>query len=144
MAGTDARMIVQPRDIALLQECSVMRVMDRAQAMLAGSFGSVMRVNTRLLALTRAGLLRRFFIGSDGGRKAIYALSPKGAQLAEVPLRGPRRKQNEMLVADFFVQHQLSLNEVYCGLKFGTPLCCLTCGSIAGSRSMNQLFQGSP
>ena len=112
-------MVVQPRDITLLRECSVMRVMDRAQAMLAGGFGSVTRMNTRLLVLTRAGLLRRFFIGSDGGRKAIYALSAKGAQLAEVPLRGPRRRQNEMLVADFFVLHQLSVNEVYCALKFG-------------------------
>ncbi len=112
------RMIVQPRDIAFLRELSVMRVMDRDQAMLAGGFGSVTRVNTRLLALTRAGILRRFFVGYGGVRKALYALSAKGALLAQVPMRGPRRRQDEMLVADFSIQHQLTINEVYCALKF--------------------------
>ena len=113
-------MIVQPRDIALLRELSVMRVVDREQAKIAGGFGSITRINTRLLALTRAGLLRRFFLGYGGGHKALYALSPKGAQLAEVPLRGPRRRQDEMLIADFSIQHQLAINEIYCALKFGS------------------------
>lgn len=76
-------------------------------------------LNTRLLALYRAGLLRRFFIGSGGGRKALYAISPKGAQLIQAPNRGPRRRTDEMLVADFFVLHQLAVNEVFCSLKFG-------------------------
>jgi hypothetical protein len=71
-----------------------------------------------LLALTRAGLLRRFFLGYGGGHKALYSLSVKGAQLADVPLRGPRRRQDEMLIADFSVQHQLAINEIYCALKF--------------------------
>jgi hypothetical protein len=122
MTGTrhsnEHRMIVQTRDIALLRELSLMRVVDREQAMMAGGFGSVTRINTRLLALTRAQLLRRFFLGYGGVHKALYALSPKGALLAEVPLRGPRRRQDEMLVADFSIQHQLSINEVYCALKF--------------------------
>lgn len=111
--------MIQARDLELLRELSVMRVADREQVKIVAGFGSITRVNTRLLALTRAGLLRRFFLGSGGGRKALYSLSVKGAQLAQVPLRGPRRRQNEMLVADFFVQHQLSINAVYCGLKFG-------------------------
>jgi len=118
MTGNKHNMIVQARDIAFLRELSVMRVVDRDQAMLAGVFGSVTRVNTRLLALTRAGLLRRFFLGYGGVRKALYALSAKGALLAQVPVRGPRRRQDEMLVADFSIQHQLSINEVYCALKF--------------------------
>jgi hypothetical protein len=116
--GKRKGLIVQPRDLRLLRELAVLRVADKEQLMIAAGFGSVTRINTRLLALTRAGLLRRFFLGSGGGRKALYALSLKGAQLAEVPLRGPRRRQNEMLVADFFVQHQLTINAVYCGLKF--------------------------
>jgi len=98
----------------------LMRVADREQVKIAAGFHSTTRVNTRLLSLTRAGLLRRFFLGSGGGRKALYALSQKGAQMAQVPCRGPRRRQNEMLVADFFVQHQLTINALYCGLKFGT------------------------
>lgn len=113
-------LIVQPRDLALMRELSIMRVVDREQARIAGGFGSTTRVNTRLLALTRAGLLKRFFLGWGGGRKALYALSIKGAQLAGVPCRGPRRRNDELLVADHFVQHQLSINELYCGLKFGT------------------------
>ena len=111
--------IVQPRDLRLLHELAVMRVADREQVKIACGFGSTTRVNARLLALTLAGLLRRFFLGSGGGRKAVYALSQKGAQFAQVPLRGPRRRQNETLIADFFVQHQLSVNEIYCTLKFG-------------------------
>jgi hypothetical protein len=117
--GNRRGLILQPRDLELLRELAVMRVADREQAKIAAGFHSTTRVNTRLLVLTRAGLLRRFFLGSGGGRKALYALSVKGAQLAQVPLRGPRRRQNEMLVADFFVQHQLAINAVYCGLKFG-------------------------
>jgi len=81
------------------------------------------RVNTRLLALFRAGLLRRFFIGSGGGRRALYAISLKGAQLIHSPNRGPRRRSDEMLVADFFVLYQLALNALYCAVKFGrTPI----------------------
>ena len=99
-----------------------MRVGNRDQLMAAAGFHSVTRINTRLLALTRAGLLRRFFIGSESGRKAIYALSAKGGQLVNMPPRGPRRRQDEFLVADFFVLHQLAVNLVYCDLKFGHAL----------------------
>jgi hypothetical protein len=113
-------LIVQPRDLAFLRELSVMRVVDREQAKIAAGFGSTTRVNARLLALTRAGLLRRFFLGWGGGRKALYAISIKGAQQAGVPCRGPRRRNDELLVADHFVQHQLSINQIYCTLKFGT------------------------
>jgi hypothetical protein len=96
-----------------------MRVIDREQAKIVAGFHSTTRVNTRLLALTRAGFLRRFFLGSGGGRKAIYALSPKGAHAEEVPDRGPRRPQGALLVADNFVQHQLTVNSIYCTLKYG-------------------------
>ncbi len=114
----NSHMIVQPRDLHLLRELAVMRVIDREQAKVVAGFKSTTRANTRLLALTRAGLLRRFFLGSGGGRKALYALSSKGAQLVEVPIRGPRRPQDAMLIANFFVQHQLTLNNIYCALKY--------------------------
>jgi len=118
--GGQRGLILQPRDLSLLGELFIMRVADREQLRIAAGFGSTTRINTRLLALLRAGLLRRFFLGSGGGRKALYALSMKGAQLIQVSFRGPRRRQNEMLIADFFVQHQLSINAIYCDLKFGT------------------------
>jgi hypothetical protein len=120
MAGNEKRSIVlQERDRQLFQELATLRVADREQLKVVGEFGSVSRVNVRLLQLVRAGLLRRFFLGSGGaGRKALYALTPKAAQLVNVPLRGPRRKHGETLVADFFIEHQLEINRVYCTLKF--------------------------
>jgi hypothetical protein len=118
MTGNN-RITLQPRDLHLLRELAVMRVLDREQAKVVAAFGSTTRANTRLLALVRAGLLRRFFLGSGGGRKALYALSSKGAQVVEVPVRGPRRPQDALLVADYFVGHQLAVNGIYCALKYG-------------------------
>ena len=118
MAGTE-RIILQPRDREFLKELSVMRVIDHAQARIVAGFGSMSRANKRLLKLTRAGLLRRFFLGSGGGRKALYSLSEKGSQCVGVPLHGLRRPQGAVLVADYFVDHQLAVNALYCTLKFG-------------------------
>ena len=110
--------VLQARDLTLLGELADMRIADAPQLGIVAGFHSRTRVNTRLLALHRAGLLRRFFIGSGGGRKALYATSPKAAQLLHLPNRGPRRQTDATLVADFFVLHQLALNAVYCAVKF--------------------------
>lgn len=120
MSGNDKhRLIVQPRDQHLLRELAVTRIIDREQAKYVAGFASTTRANARLLALVRAGLLRRFFIASHaGGKKALYALSVKGAQLVGVPYRGLRRPQNQMLVADFTVEHQLAVNDLYSRLKY--------------------------
>ena len=112
------RIVIQERDRQFMRELSRFSICDREQAKCMGGFGSTTRANARLLALKRAGLLRRFFIGTEtGGMKALYALSEKGAQLVHVPYRGLRRKQDEVLVADFFVVHQLAVNSVYCAWK---------------------------
>jgi hypothetical protein len=120
MTGNEhSGMVIQERDRHLLRELAVMRVIDREQAKIVAGFGSTTRANVRLLLLTRAGLLRRFFLGtSGGGKRALYALSAKGAQLVDVPLRGPRRRKDESLATDVFVQHQLVVNQVYCSLKY--------------------------
>jgi len=116
------RLVLQDRDRHLLREIALMRVIDREQAKVVAGFGSTTRVNARLLALVEAGLLRRYFLGTTaGGAKALYSLSEKGARLADVPHRGFRRSRDQALVADFFVQHQLAINEVYCALKYGRP-----------------------
>lgn len=97
-----------------------MRVIDRQQAQIVAGFGSITRVNTRLHALTRAGLLRRFFLGTtNGGRRALYALSRNAAQLVDVPYAERRRRADETLVADFFIRHQFAINQIYCALKYG-------------------------
>jgi hypothetical protein len=120
MTGNKRRgLVIQERDKQLLRELAVMRVIDREQARVVAGFGSVTRVNTRLLKLARAGLLRRFYLGTTaGGQKALYAISAKGAQLVNVPLRGPQRRKDQALAADYFIDHQLTVNEVYCRLKY--------------------------
>jgi hypothetical protein len=120
MTGNKKGLVIQPRDRHFFEELSTMRVVDREQAKIVGNFGSTTRVNARLLALTRAGLLRRFFLGTAfGGKKSLYTLSPKGALSAGVPLRGPHRRKDEALAADFAIQHQLTVNEMYCSMKYG-------------------------
>lgn len=124
MTGTNrnpekrTRIMVQPRDRELLWQLYLMRMGTRDQLMRSVGFNSLTRINTRMLALHRAGLLRRFFIGFGAARKAVYALSPTGAQLIGVTCRGPRRKQDSLLAADSSVLHQLAINDVYCDLRF--------------------------
>src|SRR5437588_5216261 len=111
--------VLQERDKHLLRELSLMRVIDREQARVVATFRSIMLANRRLLALTRAGLLRRFFIGTVmGGKKALYSLSALGANLVQLPCTGPRRRNDEAVTVDFFVYHQLGINEIYCALKY--------------------------
>jgi hypothetical protein len=123
MTGNDRHgLVIQERDRHLLREVSVMRVIDREQAKVVAGFSSTTRVNARLLALTRSGLLHRFFLGTTaGGAKALYSLSARGARLVDAPETGPRRRSDEAVVADFFIAHQLATNEVYCALKYGKP-----------------------
>jgi Replication-relaxation len=112
-------MVVQERDRHLLTEAEVLRVFDREQAKCVAGFSSTTRANSRLLLLTRSGFLRQFFLGTVGGaRKALYALSPKGAALVGVPYRGPRRASGETLAGDFFTAHQLRINDLYCMVKY--------------------------
>jgi hypothetical protein len=116
--GNNRGIVIQKRDRHLLEELAIMRIVDREQAKIVAGFGSTTRANTRLLALTRAGILRRFFLGTnEGNKKAIYALSVKGAALIGTTPRGPRRPNGGLFVADFFVLHQLAVNDFYCALK---------------------------
>jgi hypothetical protein len=119
MTGNKQKHIfLQPRDLKLLSEVAEMPFADREQIKLVAGFHSLTRVNTRLLSLTKAGLLRRVFIGTTGGGpKALYSLSRKGAQLIGVPYRDPRRAQDEILVTDVFVEHQVCLNSIQIVLR---------------------------
>jgi hypothetical protein len=121
MAGNEhRRMVIQPRDEHLLREIALMRIVDREQAKTVAGFHSTTRANARLLVLVNAGLLRRFFQGTTaGGKKALYTLSPKGSQFVGVPYRAFRHGNDELLVTNFFVAHQLAVNEVYCLARYG-------------------------
>src|SRR5207248_7696816 len=86
-----------------------------------GGFASIRRVNRRLLKLTRAGLLRRFFAGSTAhGRKAVYTLSPTGTDLVSAKLGGISRASGRLVLGDTFIEHQTGINEIYLALKYGT------------------------
>jgi hypothetical protein len=113
-------MVLQPRDRHLLEELAVMRVIDCEMARRVGPFGSVTRANYRLLLLTLAGLLHRFFIGTKaGGKKALYMLSAAGAKLVGVSATSLRRKRDEVVATDIFVAHQSFINALYCDFKYG-------------------------
>jgi Replication-relaxation len=118
MVNKKPSVVVQQRDRQLLGELSVMRVIDREQAKTVGGFGSVTRVNRRLLALVRAGLLKRFFIGTTCWKKSLYALSPAGAHLVRAQRLGPRKRNDEIVTVSSSLSHQLGINEIYCALKY--------------------------
>lgn len=120
MSGNNRKLVIlQERDVRLLRELAVMRVIDREQAMMVAGFGSTTRANARLLALTQAGFLHRFFWGTVGGaRRSLYSLSSRGAVQLGVPYRRPRRGQDQVLATDSFSAHQLEVNEMYCALKY--------------------------
>jgi len=123
MPGNKQRgVVLTSRDRMLLREIAVGRVIDREIAKKIAGFKSTTRANTRLLQLTRAGLLKRFFSGTRaGGTKSLYCLSNRGAMAVDVPARLIQRRSNSLLVGDQFVEHQLLINSVWVQVKF-TPV----------------------
>src|SRR5439155_25946396 len=94
---------------------------DREEAKIIGGFRSTTRVNRRLLALTRGGLLKRFFIGSGGWKKSLYSLSPLGANFLQTPHRSLRIHSDELITVSSSLEHQLGINELYCTIKYRQP-----------------------
>jgi hypothetical protein len=116
MSGNRAkRLILQKRDLEFFKILGRdARLVDRKQAMKFAGFTSQTRANVRLLKLTANGFLRRYFLGTyKGGSKALYTLSPKGAQIVEVQNRPVIRPKETLLVGDPFVNHQLAINDVH-------------------------------
>ncbi len=115
--------VLQERDRRLLKELGVMRIIDRETTKVVAGFGSTRRANSRLLALTRTGLLRRFFVGTVAhGRKAMYTLSPKGTETIGSLQGGIKRPSGRLVVGDRFVEHQSVINDVYVALKYRSNL----------------------
>jgi hypothetical protein len=115
MAGTKrTTLVLQERDLGLLEALETMRVIDRQLAKVVAGFRSTTRANTRLLALTRAGFLKRAFIGS---RQAVYWLPNK-------PLQDSSRKRESPAVepAALFLRHQLEINRMQLPVQYsGIP-----------------------
>jgi len=117
--GNDgAGLVIQPRDVNLLRELHHLRVTDRDDARLIAGFRSRTRINSRLLKLSRAGLLLRKAAGTtSGGHKFLYALSPRGARYIGQPFRAPIWNSHTTLAWSPSLEHQLTLNRVYLALK---------------------------
>ena len=110
-------LVIQERDRQLFRELGVMRVIDREQTQVAAGFDSIRRANDRLLRLSRAGLLRRIFIGSAGhGQKALYTLSPRGAATVGAEVAGLPMRQSIFGTSPFLF-HRLAINEIYLAVK---------------------------
>jgi hypothetical protein len=104
MAGNNrTALVLQERDRKLIEALESMRVVDREQAKVVAGFHSTTRANVRLLALTRAGLLRRASVGS---RQAVYWLANRELQKAR------RRGDSAPEPAALFLRHRLEINRV--------------------------------
>jgi hypothetical protein len=119
MSGNKKRVVVlQERDRTLLDQLSLIKVVDRELAKNIAGFNSTTRANARLLALTQAGLLKRTFIGSiAGGRKAVYRLSKRA--LREFSPDSQVRTEKEH--SELFLEHQLRCNEIYAMVRQKNP-----------------------
>jgi Replication-relaxation len=116
MTGNSKRgaITITGRDRVLIMQLPVAKVIDRELAKEIAGFRSTTRANDRLLRLYRAGLMTRFFVNTPaGGRKALYALSPKGAREVQVQGRLIQRKRDSLLIGDLFIEHQLALNAIW-------------------------------
>jgi len=104
MAGNNRTGIVlQQRDLRLLEALETMRVIDREQAKVVAGFRSTTRANVRLLALTKAGFLRRAFLGSN---QAVYWLANRELQ------RLRKRGETAPEPAALFLRHRLEINRL--------------------------------
>ena len=112
MAGNNkTSLVLQERDLRLLEALETMRAVDREQTKVVGGFRSTTRANTRLLALTRAGFLRRAFIGN---RQAVYWLA--STNRTEASQRELSRREPTSL----YLRHRLEINKVHLLLKYNT------------------------
>jgi len=115
----DSNIIVQPRDLHLLSEIATLIDVDREMASVIAPFGSKTQAKQRLLELTRAGFLNRYFAGTiAGGRRAFYRLSAKGAALIGAPVHSPNRKQRDFSQGDLFLEHRMRVNSIFLFAKY--------------------------
>jgi hypothetical protein len=117
---TNMGTIITLRDLELFRTLAMTRVLDGEQVRVVSRFSSVRRTNRRLLKLVRAGLLRRWFVGSaSGGQRALYGLSPQAAGLIGHSRKGLVHLKAESLITNSeFLAHQQAVNAVFLLAKF--------------------------
>src|SRR5207237_10556734 len=113
MAGNNRTSVVlQERDLRLFEALQLMRVVDREQAKVVAGFASTRRANDRLLTLTRAGFLKRAFVGS---RHAVYWLASKTLQE-----RSRKAGDTQPEPAALFLNHRLAINRVHLLIQYSS------------------------
>jgi hypothetical protein len=125
MTGNNLRRILlTDRDKQLAVHLTEAKLLDREQIQLLLEFGSITRANDRLSRLHMAGLIHRHFLGTvAGGRKAIYSISARGAAtIGHEKIWKLQRGDDELLVGEAFVEHQLAVNWCWISMKCG-PKC---------------------
>jgi len=117
---TDVGTIVTARDRDLFHTLLIARVLDGGQVQIVCGFGSVRRTNRRLLKLVSAGLLRRWFVGTaGGGQRALYGLSPQGANVIGETSQGLIPwKQDALITSSQFLRHQQAVNDIFLRARF--------------------------
>jgi len=116
----DTGTVVTERDLALFRVLVIARVLDCDQIMAICRFSSARRTNRRLLKLVRAGLLRRWFVGTESrGVKALYGISPEGMRLiGEQPQGLLAWKQDRVITSSQFLAHQQAVNQIFILARF--------------------------
>jgi hypothetical protein len=127
----DIGTVITVRDRELLRALAIARVLDASQVQVVGGFRSLRRTNRRLLKLVRAGVLKRWFVGTlGGGRKALYGLSLHGASMiGEARAQVLRLPHDSLITHSEFLAHQDAVNAVFLLARFNplpSGLRCLT------------------
>jgi len=119
-APVNSGTVLTERDFVIFRALLVTRVLDCDDLMVVGGFSSVRRANRRLLKLVRAGLLRRWFVGTETrGVKAIYGVSPEATRLIGEPPQGVLPwKQDRVITSSQFLAHQQAINRVFIQARF--------------------------
>jgi hypothetical protein len=94
-----------------LETLETLRVVDREQAKAVAGFRSTTRANARLLALTRAGLLKRASVGNG---RAVYWLAQ--AELQRARKKGDLAKEPAAL----FLRHRLEINRLHLLVEYAS------------------------
>jgi hypothetical protein len=116
--------VITPRDREFLGALAECRLADREMFQAITGVRLVSRANGLLARLHAARLLKRYYLGTPaGGQKALYELTSKGAAvIGQAKSWTFQHAENELLVGDAFVEHQLAVNWCWISAKYrSTP-----------------------
>ena len=127
--NSQSGVILQERDWRILRTLKLLRFLDRNQIRAIGPFDSITRANARAGQLVQADLIEALPVGTiAGGRKLVYQLSRKGAELVSAPYRPVRRDPMPALSGDRFLEHQLEINKIYVTVNYRPiPIAAVSC-----------------